>query len=364
MKRILLGACVAFSLTLPTQGAAQQSDALRAISALIDDANKEVLDVQSVINRLEGRLSAWDATLKRYAGEGRVTLSTEPGSQSDRDLLAQQVANHPVVALADAECRDDFRAVALPQLGDAGRFRTERLESCAAQIQATARQPVDMNCASLSWSIGSSGTLALTGYVQDAEGLEALGARFGAQTVSAVELRPEPVCTALTALELPMTSQNRPQIDLLSRKSKVGINESLAFEVTTPNFYSFMYLAYLQADGSVVNLLPRRALLRRQYPPKTQLVFGDGREGRQTYTASLPTGTEAIISITSRSPIDVLEDLEVGASGQYAKTDASGRVLNQAVFLDLLKSSMEDLAGEGRGMRQTSAEILHLTVVN
>lgn len=367
MVRVMMGRIVrafAFvSLPFAPAAQAQQADALQAISNLIDEANQEIFAMQAAIDDVEGRLAEWGATLQRVAPAGRITVSSA-ASDADFGGLADVIADHPMVQLADPVCRDYFQAVAVRSFAITDRFLEGRLTACADALRPSAKQPSDLECANLTWVMGANGALRLEGYVQGSDDLARLQDRFGLTLTASVVERPEPVCTALSALEVPMTSNDKPRVSLLSEAAEVAIDGSLAFQVTTPGFYSFVYVVYLQADGSIVNLMPRRALLRQQHPPRTQLFFGDGQEGRQTYTASHPIGTEAIVAVTAASPIEVLEDLESGAAGQYPASLAGGRPLDHSAFLDLLGLSVDDLAEKGRGTREISAEVLHVTIVN
>lgn len=362
MVRVTLTALAMLAAPL-APAAAQQSEALREVRTLVNEANRQVLEMQIAIEEIEANLSRWEAGMRRASATGSIRPVLSTSASDDLSDLAEQIADHPSVAIADGTCRDDLRAMGRQDLLDSSLARLPALSECAARIAPRVRIDLPYECASLFWQVSARGDLNLTGHVQDPGDLAELQTRFGPALTENVVARPFPVCSALEALELPLTSDKKPAIRMLSGKSRIPYNDSLAFEVVTPDFYAFVYLAYLQADGTVVNLLPRRSFIRKQHPPRTVLRFGDGQEGRQTYTATAPAGTEAIIGIASRSPIDALEDLEQGASGQYPARDASGRILDQSVFLDLLNSSLDDEFEQGSGRREISAEVLHLTVI-
>lgn len=363
MVRLTLCALAALALCQGTPASAQQGEDLREVWTLVNEASRQVQDMQNAIEDIEAKLSAWETSMRRTSSTGSVRPLLSRGASDGLSTLANQVASHPSVSIADGTCRDDLRSVGQENLLASALARLPALNDCAENIAPRVRIDLPYECASLFWQVSSVGTLSLTGHVQDPGDLAELQTRFGPALTENVIARPFPVCSALEALELPLTSDKKPAIRMLSGKSRIPFNDSLAFEVVTPDFYAFVYLAYLQADGTVVNLLPRRSFIRKQHPPRTVLRFGDGQEGRQTYTATAPAGTEAIIGIASRSPIDALEDLEQGASGQYPARDASGRVLDQSVFLDLLNSSLDDEFEQGSGRREISAEVLHLTVI-
>ncbi len=344
-------------LLLPTAAVSQQTDALRAISGMVNEANRKIIEMQKAIDDTEAALSAWETELQRSTITGRNATIRQAGSPVIVPDVARDIADHPLVLEADRGCQDEFTAVAVPNLARGDAQTKQRLVTCARNIVPRVRFELPIECSNLFWVMNPDGRLTLDGHVKDAVDAEELKAKFGAATVANVIERPFPVCSALEALELPLSSKDRPKIRMLSNKTRIAFEESLAFEIETPDFYSFFYLAYLQANGAVVNLAPRRSLIREQHPPSTVLRFGDGRDGRQTYTASAPAGTEAIIGIASRSPIDALEALERGATGAF------DRDVDHALYLQLLRESLEDEYSLSRGRREISAEVLHLTVV-
>lgn len=189
-------------------------------------------------------------------------------------------------------------------------------------------------------------------------------------SLSKLPVRPWPVCEALMTTKDLIASHDKPHIRLLSGQESVALGGSLAFEVTTPNYPAFLYLAYLQSDGSVVNLAPRIGILRKQYQPGTKLLFGDGADGRQTFSAQLPLGNEAIIAISSRSPISQLEDLEVeGEGGQFtlpaweaAKSD--GKPVADRLYLTAIRAGLAEQPDTDERVlaRELSADVLHLTI--
>lgn len=360
MVRVMLHAAL-IVLGTALGAAAQDNARLLQIDRLISEATTELLQLQSQTERAETALAMWEDQLRQTSTPGsNITTTASGGSIAD---LATQVGRHGALASAQGVCRDNLLAVAQPAYRADALGRLPELLACADQIQPQARVDLPFECAALFWTTDAGGALKLTGHVQEPADLDALRARYGQTLTRNVVARPFPVCSALEALELPLTAQSKPSIRLLSGQLRVAYNDSLAFELVTPDFYAFVYLAYLQADGTVVNLLPRRSVLRDQHPPFTVLRFGDGQQGRQTYTASAPAGTEAIIGIASRSPITALENLEVGATGRYAQQDASGRILDQALFLELLNQSIDERFDTTQGQREISAEVLHLTVV-
>lgn len=359
VSRVLMRAaqCVVVALAVSFAGStaavAQQPDAVREINGLVNEAFGELSHVRDTIYKTRRRLSEWEADLAR----GAVQPASNLGASVSGGAVAQQIAAHPMISNATRDCQDELRALGMPdQFAD-----PVRALACARNLSPRIRFPVEMECASLFWTTGASGQLRLTGHVQSGKDRQALSKRFSPEILATVKEVPYPACAAVTALEIPMTSDLKPEVRMLSNQTRIPFNESLAFEVVTPDFYAFLYLVYLQADGSVVNLLPKRGLMRAQHAPNTQLLFGDGRDGRRTFTATAPAGAEAIVALASRSPIDLLDDLEQGAAGQYAQNGS--QPLTQPQFLKILDLAANQTVQNSTERREISAEVLYLNVI-
>ncbi|MDD9980361.1 MAG: DUF4384 domain-containing protein [Gammaproteobacteria bacterium] len=116
-----------------------------------------------------------------------------------------------------------------------------------------------------------------------------------------VELRPWPQCEALMTLERPLATPSKPSISL--PKSVYRASDTLAFDVSMAGFQGYMHVAYIQADGSVVNLVQSDPLTLSTLAAHASLRFGDGLEGRSKFTVAAPFGNEMIVAIASKSPL-------------------------------------------------------------
>ncbi|MYJ70880.1 MAG: DUF4384 domain-containing protein, partial [Rhodospirillaceae bacterium] len=117
----------------------------------------------------------------------------------------------------------------------------------------------------------------------------------------AVALRPWPQCETLMTLAKPLVHAKRPKIALPKRAYRAG--ETLSFGVRMAGFQGYLHVAYVQADGKVVNLVRSDPVTLKTRPARAGLTFGDGREGRPKFTVSAPFGREMIVAIASRSPL-------------------------------------------------------------
>ena len=118
-----------------------------------------------------------------------------------------------------------------------------------------------------------------------------------------VELRPWPQCEALMTIEKPLAAPDRPSISL--PKPMYRASETLAFDVLMGGFQGYLHVAYIQADGNVVNLVESDPLTLSTLAARARLTFGDGRDGRSKFTVTAPFGSEMIVALASRSPLFV-----------------------------------------------------------
>ena len=118
---------------------------------------------------------------------------------------------------------------------------------------------------------------------------------------SQVELRPWPQCEALMTLEKPLAQPDRPSIAL--PKAVYRVAETLAFDVSMAGFQGYVHVAYIQADGSVVNLAQSDSRTLSTLTAGSEMRFGDGREGRPRFTVAPPFGSEMIVAVASKSPL-------------------------------------------------------------
>lgn len=211
----------------------------------------------------------------------------------------------------------------------------------------------------------AGGVPLLAGFVSSPAALAALTEKLDARITSEIDIRPWPVCEVLKTLDPLLAAPSRPEIRMLGGNTRLRYGDSLAFRVTAPGYASFLYIVYLQADGTVVNLLPRRGPLREQARAGEAFLYGDGRQGRRKFTVSPPAGTEAIVVIAARSPLRQLEDLEDLNGGQFqlpAGAQGAGGDADDRVFLTALRAGMAEQPDRQSLPRDMSAAVLHVTI--
>ena len=150
--------------------------------------------------------------------------------------------------------------------------------------------------------VTKNGRRAVTGFVGTKADLARVRkAAAQAKAAVAVALRPWPQCETLMTLAKPLAQASRPRIALPKRAWRAG--ETLSFAVRMTGFQGYLHVAYVQADGRVVNLVRSDPVTLKTHAAKARLAFGDGREGRPKFTVSAPFGKEMIVAIAPRSPL-------------------------------------------------------------
>jgi hypothetical protein len=95
---------------------------------------------------------------------------------------------------------------------------------------------------------------------------------------------------------------DRPTIDI-GAASELHSGDPLRIRVVSPAQISYLYVSYIQADGSVVHLVQPRGRVPQPTLPRQTLTFGGGEHGQPKFTIGAPFGREMVIAIASRSPL-------------------------------------------------------------
>ncbi len=151
----------------------------------------------------------------------------------------------------------------------------------------------------------SGGQSVLTGYVatdDDLNRVRLIAASVPKTSLGTVTVAPWPQCEALQTLEKPLLVADRPVIDIGGTGTLHG-GDPLRIQVRSPSQISYLYVSYIQADGSVVHLVQPNALVPEPTLPNQTQVFGGGEAGKPKFTVGPPFGREMIIAIASRSPL-------------------------------------------------------------
>ena len=145
----------------------------------------------------------------------------------------------------------------------------------------------------------------LDGYVgseSDLELVKAVAANVPDTSVGDVLFAPWPQCEALQTLERPLATSDRPAIEF-GPTNRFRNGDSLNITIRSPEQIGYLYVSYVQADGSVVHLVQPSGLVPQPTLPRQTLSFGGGQNGGATFTIGPPFGREMIIAVASRSPL-------------------------------------------------------------
>jgi hypothetical protein len=129
-----------------------------------------------------------------------------------------------------------------------------------------------------------------------------LAAAIPNTAIGRIGVAPWPQCEVLQTLETALANQDVAQIDI-GPSNRLHAGDTLRIAIQPPSQISFLYVSYIQADGSVVHLVQPAGIAPQPTLPGEALVFGDGAQGRDLFTIDAPFGRELIIAITSRSPL-------------------------------------------------------------
>jgi caspase domain-containing protein/papain like protease/uncharacterized protein DUF4384 len=149
------------------------------------------------------------------------------------------------------------------------------------------------------------GQTVLSGYVasdDDLNRVKVIAASVPNIALGNVVVAPWPQCEALQTLEKPLSIADRPSVDI-GPSATLHEGDLLKIQVRSPGQISYLYVSYIQADGSVVHLVQPNALVPQPTLPNQTLTFGSGEDSKPKYRVSAPYGREMIIAIASRSPL-------------------------------------------------------------
>ncbi len=161
----------------------------------------------------------------------------------------------------------------------------------------------NLSCArvAVQQSNGSNTLVGFVGYQTDLDLVHEIARNVPNTSADGVLLTPWPQCEALLTLEKPLTATDSPTLAINSSDLHAG--ENLNITVRSPAQISYLYVAYIQADGSVVPLVQPQGAVPQPTLPNQTLMFGDGLDNRPKFTVSAPFGPEMIIALASRSPL-------------------------------------------------------------
>jgi len=160
---------------------------------------------------------------------------------------------------------------------------------------------------------GSGFAITLNGFVGKREDLlniqDSALKKPGVSSVdsSQVVLRPWPQCEALLTLGNALVNSRGMIVTKTPDKTHFTQGEEFSFAVRSPDYPSYLYVAYVQADGSAKFLL--RPTGSGLTPPRSVFRLGEGPRTVH-YKVAPPYGSEMVVALASDLPL-LGEDLPV-----------------------------------------------------
>jgi hypothetical protein len=146
----------------------------------------------------------------------------------------------------------------------------------------------------------------LTGFVGQSEDLERI--RQGALRQAGVSgldttdvlLRPWPQCETLLTLDAALRNGHGISLTQTPDQQRLIKGEHMVFEVRSPDYPSYLYVAYVQADGTAANLL--RPTGSGPTAPNTTVRLGEGPHSVH-FRVGPPYGHEMVVALASDQPL-------------------------------------------------------------
>lgn len=215
---------------------------------------------------------------------------------------------------------------------------------------ALAKLLASFDCAAVQVAPRDDGAL-VTGFVGGEVELERLREAVAnlpnrEQVTLQVALRPWPQCEALLTLQQPLAASAGMELRLrgVDGEASLKAGDDVTIEVTAPDFRSFLYVVYLQADGSAVYLAQPASVLSPTTGPGQGTVFGGGTSPWGRFTVSPPYGSEMVLALAAASPL--------------FDTPRDNITLDRAFLSDLRLALLRE---ENRGKLRLAAVMLAIT---
>jgi hypothetical protein len=161
-----------------------------------------------------------------------------------------------------------------------------------------------------------------------------------------ITVAPWPQCEALQTLDKALAAADSPTINIGGR-DELREGEHLQIAIRTPRRIGYLYVTYVQSDGSALNLVQPQGIVPEPTLPGRTLVFGDGKEGRAAFTITPPFGREMIIALNSAVPL-FASPLPHRQTDREYLTELRRAVINRASNGAGISASIKTLQTRGR----------------
>jgi hypothetical protein len=210
----------------------------------------------------------------------------EPGEMDDTPAVA------PVAPKPKVEISSEAVEIVVPKIKPDATDRIELTEPIT-----------DDSCSRVTRSrVG--GKTEIRGFVGTQAALERLRTTFSGEESYEIDvaLRPWPQCEVLLTLDKQLKRPDAPSISTSENRIQFALGDSLKFEIKTPKTPSYLYVSYIQADGSVVNITQPigNSILPTKSEEKIEL---GGDTANPKLTVTRPLGHEMVVVLAANSPL-------------------------------------------------------------
>ncbi|HEX4298752.1 MAG TPA: C1 family peptidase [Devosia sp.] len=169
----------------------------------------------------------------------------------------------------------------------------------------TPEAPIDvgtLSCGKVDIAKDAQGNTIATGFVGTQAELDQVQAKLqGKVDDDQVTLAPWPACEVRLTLADQLADSDPPQAVVDPTAPKVG--DTFRVGIESPGFASYLYAAYVGADGQVTTLAQPSSADLQAKPAHTQLKFGDADASGVGLTVSKPVGDEMLVVLASEKPL-------------------------------------------------------------
>lgn len=116
-----------------------------------------------------------------------------------------------------------------------------------------------------------------------------------------IALAPWPACEVRLTLAAALSDTDVPQVAV--DPTAPHVDDTLSIGIRSPGFASYVYAAFIGADGTVTNLSQPDAGALKARPPHTALSFGGDAAGGTQLKVSSPTGDEMLVVLAAEKPL-------------------------------------------------------------
>ena len=181
----------------------------------------------------------------------------------------------------------------------------------------------EVRCARIDSAIKAKQVVQLRGFAGSASDLAKLESDLltmpGVRRVdSKVTLYPWPQCEVFLNFADTLKTPRGLKAKLRGASAQAfAAGDSLAIEVVTPAYPTYLYVTYLQASGDAANLYWPEGKFPKALPPNTKMTLGGGAGGEPVYRITPPFGDEIVVVVASASPLFADELPDTATSRDY-----------------------------------------------